>query len=326
MAGGSGGGQAYSSARGSHFNFTDEEVDDYLFVMGVDSKDGPDNPLYDPRVALPLDDGIFAAINDEGVLDPIEVTPRWIDDKGNIVADGSTGATKRPFVVDGKTRVMHLRAVNKARRKAGEEPHGLSATNSNLTDDEIIKRRIMRNAARRELDLVTKVSECYRIHSNSGKSSPNMGTDELAVMFACSVSTIENWLALARAKAKVRNAAFDGTIPPTAGYRIAKLPLDEQEDALQELLDQTKGGRGSARAAQQIKTARRGGGGGKNAAPNGSADRPSMKDIKKILDAAEAEDAVKSCLQQTDGWDLLRWIHGDITNAKLPKPIKDVLK
>ena len=124
---------------------------------------------------------------------------------------------------------------------------------------------------------------------------------------------------------KVRTAVEDGTIPPTAGYRLAKLPPDEQEDALQELLDQTGGARGTARAAQGVKQSRSGANGSAQAAAPANK-RPGAKEIGKIRAAADADDAVMAVLQGCDGYDLCRWLLGEVTERVLPKALRDSLK
>jgi hypothetical protein len=303
-----GGGQAYASARASHFRFTPEEVVKYIVVLGVDTplKDWEDHVLYDPIVQEPLDDGILSSIDTVGVLDPIEVTPMEIDGE------------RRPVVVDGRGRVMHLRRVNELRIQRGDAPYSLDATNSTLNEDEMWLHKITRNSARRERSLMTKISEAAHV-IKGGKSK-----DDAAIAFAVSVSTIENWLALAKAKKKIRDAVSKGVIPPTAGYRLAKLPPDEQEDALEELLTQTGGKRGTARAAQGVKS-RRKGNGGAAAAGSSPHTRPRPATIKKLIVAADKDDGVRAIVDGA-GYDLCRWITGEVTDRVLPKALRDAMK
>jgi ParB-like chromosome segregation protein Spo0J len=301
------GGQAYSARRVSHFRMTPQEVDDLIYIAGIDGPEDGSDVLWDPSIEFSFDDDMLNSIDEYGVLEPPLVTPRVINGE------------KRAVVVDGRDRVRHLRQVNESRLARGEQPHELDVINHSGSEDELLELRIAANT-RRERSIMYFVYEAARLHKEMGKSR-----DELAKMYGKSESTIDNWVALAGAKKKVRDAVDKGVIPPTAGYRLGKLPADEQEDALQELMDQTGGARGTARAAKGVSQARKGGANG-SAAATPANKRPGAKELGKLRAAADADDAVMATLQGCDGYDLMRWLLGEVTERVLPKPLRDALK
>lgn len=304
--GGGGGGQVYTASRVSHFRLTSDEINDLLYIAGIDGPEDGNDVLWDPSVEFGYDDDLLSSIDNYGVLKPVLVTPRVINGE------------KRAVVVDGRDRSRHLRRVNEIRVARGDDPHKLDVINTSGSEEELLELRIAANV-KRERSPMYFVYEANRLHRDLGKPR-----DEVAKMYGKSESTIDNWIALANAKKKVRDAVENGTIPPTAGYRLAKLPADEQEDALKELLDQTGGARGTARAAQGVKQARSNGSAGAAAAPANK--RPGAKEIGKIRAAADADDAVMAVLQGCDGYDLCRWLLGEVTERVLPKPLRDALK
>ncbi len=296
-------GQAYEAKRVSHFRFSPDEINDLLYIEGVDGKVDEDDALHDPSVNLPIDDDLLANIDAFGVIEAVKVTPR--DVKGE----------RRAVVVDGRDRSRHLRKVNEMRIARGDDPYWLDVVNVSGDEKELEDLRIAANT-RRPRPPMYRVNEVARLKK---KGRPNT---ELAVNFGVSVSTVENMLALHEAKAKVRHAVERDTIPITAGYRLAKLPLDEQEDGLAELLASTGGARGSARAAQGVKT-RRGAGGGGGAAASHPRPKPSI--LSKLRQAADKDDDVMAILDGC-GYNVLRWMIGEVTDRVLPKAIRDVLK
>jgi ParB family chromosome partitioning protein len=300
-------GQVYAASRVSHFRLNADEINELLYIAGIDGPEDGSDVLWDPSVEFGYDDDLLSSIDSFGVLKPVLVTPRVVNGE------------KRAVVVDGRDRARHLRRVNEIRVSRGDDPHKLDVINTSGSEDELLELRIAANV-KRDRSPMYFIYEANRLCRDHGKSR-----DEVAKMNGKSVSTIDNWVALANAKKKVRAAVEDGTIPPTAGYRLAKLPMDEQEDALQELLDQTGGARGTARAAQGVKQSRSGSNGSAQAAAPANK-RPGAKEIGKIRAAADADDAVMAVLQGCDGYDLCRWLLGEVTERVLPKALRDSLK
>jgi ParB family chromosome partitioning protein len=78
---------------------------DNLIIIGLDTDDGPEHPLYDERVKLPLDESTVLNIMAIGVKEPVLVRK----------TDGN------PEVVDGRRRTMHAREANRRLRELGEK-------------------------------------------------------------------------------------------------------------------------------------------------------------------------------------------------------------
>jgi ParB family chromosome partitioning protein len=201
---------------GELFAFPPDGPDGYV-IVGLDTKDGPEHHLYDPRIHDPVPDFLVASIRHYGVKKPVL-----------FVRDG-----ERVLVVDGRMRIRAARIARDQQKAAGEvelvvrglpergDParlFGVSrTTNLHIADGPL------RNAenAQRMLDM--------------GK-----GHDEVAMTFGVTEHTLRReWLPLIGASKEVRQAvergAKNGGVGPTVAAKIAKLPLAEQPKALAEL-------------------------------------------------------------------------------------------
>src|SRR5262249_40534323 len=81
---------------------------DKLVIIGLDTKDGPEHPLYDERIKLAIPEEFILQIMHHGVKTPI-----------NVVKDPETG---KVLVKAGRQRVKAAREANKRLRKEGAEP------------------------------------------------------------------------------------------------------------------------------------------------------------------------------------------------------------
>src|SRR5210317_1175692 len=76
-----------------------------LTIVGHDTDDGPEHPLYDERIKLPLEQSMIANFRALGVKNPIRV---------HKTSDGKL------IVVDGRRRVLHAREANRQLAREGE--------------------------------------------------------------------------------------------------------------------------------------------------------------------------------------------------------------
>lgn len=197
--------------RRSYFVFDPAEV----IIIGLDTKDGPEHPLFDGESnahAAEKDAANIANVRTFGVLEPI-----LFERDGN-----------RILVVDGRTRVRWARAAAKLQKSAGEEVlvvpglpkrgdgamlYGISrAANTHRPDDTPLQNA--RNA-QRLMDM--------------GRSEP-----EVAVAFGVTPQTMKQWLALLQLDPKVQRAVERG-MAVGAAAPLAKLPKAEQVAKLAEL-------------------------------------------------------------------------------------------
>jgi ParB family chromosome partitioning protein len=191
--------------RGTHFFVQPEDIT----IIGLDTKDGPEHPLYDERMNRVLDDHEVANTIHYGVLKPVLAKK-----------DG-----ERIILIDGRSRVRRARAANKILAKRGEEliavpviikkgddaqVLGISrAANIHTADDPMTQAR----AASRLLDL--------------GRSQ-----SDVAVTFGVSEATVRNWLALLDLAPEITAQVSSGALPAHAALQLAQLPKAEQAKTL----------------------------------------------------------------------------------------------
>lgn len=208
---------------------------DDLIVIGLDTKDGEGHPLYDATIHEPLDPAFVANVDVNGVIVPIALVKH----------EG------RPAIVDGRTRTRAAREVNKRRRKSGQPLLKLTCVMTNGTDVKLRQKRIISNAIRKVVDVVT------RAHQAQELLDQGMTIEEVATTFTVTEQAIKSWLAVQGASRDVKRAVIAGQISAGAAAKIAKL---EGASAQKEALDKTlaAGGRNSTKAAKRAVAAKTG--------------------------------------------------------------------
>jgi ParB family chromosome partitioning protein len=203
-------GKQADGARRSYFMFDPDEI----VIVGVDTKDGPEHPLYDERIKLPLDEGMVRNIQTYGVITPIA-----------FVRDGETVLT-----VDGRRRVLHAREAKKRQLAAGEEPVKVPALPKRGEDAYLFGISRASNAMR--------VNDGPLTNARNAQRMLDMGSSEaeIAVAFGVKVSTVKDWLTLLDLATPVKNAVAKGTLSASAASGLAKLSKEEQAAHLEELL------------------------------------------------------------------------------------------
>jgi hypothetical protein len=172
-----------------------------LTIVGLDTPDGAEHPLYDDRVALPLDPIFVAGIRKFGILQAVKVRK-----------DGD-----RLLVVAGRQRVRAARAFTDVRvpvmLERGDDAHvqdaGIAENEHRVNDTHEVK--------------VAKLQRYLR----SGRTE-----HEAAIAFKVTPETVRNWLTFAEAAPEVKAAVAAGEMSATEATRIARKPRAEQKAAL----------------------------------------------------------------------------------------------
>lgn len=203
--------QALPGKRGNHFYMEPEDV----CVVGHDTTDGPEHPLYDERVKHPLDEGMVANIMYQGVIEPVIVRK-----------DGDV-----PEVVAGRRRVLHAREANRRLREQGAATISIPVIARKGTDAAMAGVMISENEIRRDDGPLAKARKAAWLE--------DQGRDpqEIAVLFGVTVQAVKGWLALRECDDVVLQAVEDGLLPATAAVQLAKLPRKAQREAWRELAD-----------------------------------------------------------------------------------------
>lgn len=204
--------QAVDAPRRNYFMMDPNE----LIVVGHDTKDGPENALFDPRVKLPMDESLVRNIQVYGVLEPILA-----------VKDG-----EKTMVVAGRRRVLHAREAAKRQEKAGEVVLKVPVIFKRGEDQYLFGVARTENAGR--------VADGPMTNARNAQRMLDMGAseDEIAIAFQVKKQTVKDWLVLLGLAPKVKTAVEKGTLSASAAASLGKLPKEEQEKHLDELLAQ----------------------------------------------------------------------------------------
>lgn len=210
-----------------------------LVIIGHDTKDGPEHPLFDERANLPLSEEMVNNIMFQGVLETVLVRKN-----GDAVE-----------VVAGRQRVKNAREANKRLKKQGSTEIRVPVMVRKGDDSALLGVSISENEVRRDDTPSIKAEKLTR-YLATGRSE-----QEAAVTFGVSVQTIKNWSKMADLDVKVRNAVDAGKIPASAAWNLAGLSREDQRAELDKLLVNGKATvKGTQRAVKNNKKKRRGGG------------------------------------------------------------------
>jgi ParB family chromosome partitioning protein len=256
-----------------------------ITIIGLDTKDGPEHPLYDERINLPLDEGMIKQIMRRGIKTPVVVTK-----------DPESGAV---LLKAGRQRVRNAREANKRLRKAGEEPIWVPATTERGFSDEasLMETMMIENSFRQDDTPVVRAKKIQR-YLERGRSE-----EQAAELLGLSVATIKNLLGLLEAPAAVRNAVDNGKITATEGYQLAKLQPEEAKTKLAVL---------TANGAALTKKGRRKRGEGKKSKKILSRDGKvarSKQELKEMLKIVETHDSMKEA-HRMGALPFLKWALG----------------
>lgn len=186
---------------------------DELVIVGLDTDDGEDHPLWDERITLPIDEALVRSVMVIGVKVPVLV--RQEDSKW--------------LVVDGRQRV-------RAARRAAEvetSPFGIKVPIVVQQGDDRAMSTLMvtTNELRQEDGVLTKARKAVRLLGKLGD------LEEVALSFGRTPVTISNWLKLAKAHPDIHAAIEAGKISAAAGVELAKMESrDEQKEKLDKML------------------------------------------------------------------------------------------
>lgn len=203
-------GQAVQAPRGTIFKMRPGE----LTIIGVDTDDGPEHPLYDPRIKLPLDEALVKNIMVNGVIEVIKATKEG----------------DRLLVWDGRRRDLHAREAERRLIEQGlatELRVGVLVsqdTQANLFDKGLSANRF-------------RVDDGILSSARSAQKSIDLGgtVESVSVKMGVSDQTVRNWLGLLGLQVKVLAAVEQGRIGATVAMTMIGLSPEEQLKQLAEL-------------------------------------------------------------------------------------------
>jgi ParB family chromosome partitioning protein len=212
---------------------------DQLTIIGVDTDDGEEHALYDPRVKHKIPNSMIQNIETMGVIETISVTK----------------SGDQAVVVDGRRRVLAARKANERLKARGEEPLLVPALVKRGDEASLMGVLVSGNEHRLDDDPISRAEKAQRL-KDRGRNNVQIG-----VYFGVTGTTIGNWLKVLDCISQVKNAVRAGKISMSAAIELADLSPEEQKAALEKMLED---GDTSVNAA---KNQAGGGEGGTSAAP-----------------------------------------------------------
>lgn len=176
----------------------------------------PKNPLYDPRINLPLDEGLVRNIMFQGVIEPVVIVKQ----------------NDKPVVVDGRQRVRCALEANKRLKEQGKEPVRVVAVVRRGTETDLFGVSISANENRQDDTPMGRAQKCARFLA-MGRSE-----EEAAVTFGVSNTCIKQWMKMLETTPAVRKAVEAGKLSASAAAQLANLDADEQDSALASALEE----------------------------------------------------------------------------------------
>lgn len=207
------GGQAFEAKRSSVFLFDP----DVLVIIGLDTDDGPEHPLYDERVTRKgyVSPSMVKNIEVMGVIETITV-----------MKEGD-----KAIVVNGRRRALATRVLNKELRARGEEIVLVPAMLRKGDEASLMGVLISGNEHRMDDDPITRAEKAQRL-KDRGRNNTQIGE-----YFGVSGTAIGNWLKVLDCVSVVKNAVRAGKISMSAAIELSNLSPDEQKAALAKMLE-----------------------------------------------------------------------------------------
>lgn len=198
-------------------------------IIGLDTKDGPEHPLYQDRIHLPITPEFVANIDTFGV-------------KQNVLLWRQEG---KLIVVFGRQRTRAARVVNEDRIAKGMAPLKIPYIVARGDIKDMVSYMTLENEAR--------VDDTPKVKGMQAQRMLDMGfsVEEIATRYACSPQTINNYLKLLEATPEIQAAVESGTISATKGVAASRLPKEEQVT----IAKAGKGPRKNSKLTRKIKKA-----------------------------------------------------------------------
>lgn len=202
-----------------------------IVIIGLDTNDGPEHPLYDERIELPLQESFVANIKKVGILQKPLCTP--------VKLDGKT----KPAVVDGRQRVRAARQANIELAAAGEPLQKIVISSQRGNDEHLAGKSLSANTFRQDDSQSVKARKVQRLLDRG------MSNAETAEYLGVTTQSIANWTKILELASPVLKAVDNGQITASAASKLHDLNRDEQVEKLKELLASSNGKRPTGKKA-----------------------------------------------------------------------------
>lgn len=192
-----------------------------LIIVGLDTSDGQEHPLWDARITTPISREMVNNIIHMGVKQPVSVRQ-----------DGD-----KFYVVDGRQRVRNARVAADEMEARGDVRVQVPIWMDHGSDEHLAQAVVVYNEFRHDdspLDRALRASRLFNILRSH---------DKVALQFGVSTPTIRTWLSVAEAHPSLHTAIREGKISFSVGSAISNHDRPEQMALLEkELTSQTRSG------------------------------------------------------------------------------------
>jgi ParB family chromosome partitioning protein len=194
---------------------------DDLIIIGIDTNDGPEHPLYDVTFRHEIHEGMVLSILDIGVKEPVIVKK-----------DG-----ERVLVVDGRRRVINAREAKRRAAKRGEPGTiRVPVVLEKGSDEQMERVSATLNYIRLDDTTLDKAERVARMLRRNGGDYA-----EVAIAIGATEKTVRTYEQLVNLPSKVKKAVSSGQISPTAAVKLSDLPKDKMEETLDGLIAKSGG-------------------------------------------------------------------------------------
>lgn len=213
-------------------------------IVGRDTDDGPEHPLYDPKRAnRQPDPARVKNIRVYGVQNAVKLR------KNGKLTEGPYKGEDVLEVVDGRGRTIDCRVANEEAAAAGEDPPLLKVELSRGDEDTQVGVMISLNELRLDDTPLNRARKAVRLLGNGWT------LEGVAEVFGVSTQAVRNWQHLVELSKKVQAAVDEGKIAAHAALKLKDLSHKEQDAKLKELLAMTptRGNRPTVRDVEDKK-------------------------------------------------------------------------
>lgn len=208
-----------------------------LIIIGLDTKDGEEHPLWNERINIALEESKIFRLMEEG-----EIT------QTAKVSKRAPGYLGKKVIVDGATKTRRAREVNKRLGLKPTDDDYIRIPCVYVTDDAegLSSSMLTENAFAVVTPTIMKAREALRLmklYMGTKGMTKNEAIKEIAKKAFVTTQAVNQWLDVFACISEVQKAFFDGVLPASVARRFKTLEPKEQREQLKAALESAKVGK-----------------------------------------------------------------------------------
>lgn len=213
-----------------------------VLITGIDIAAGPTNPLWDPRILMPLDQNIIDTMCEIGVRDPVEVKKIVYPKGTEIIGPASEvyGSVLKqdseiPTMIDGHRRGLHARAATlKMRKQTGDKKFAVALTAKTPEKGDVNSMLVIKRVKNSHREESTPIIKAYEAKQLLDVLKDHEAT---ARYMRVTVPHLKEILKLIDTSPALYKALLEGKLPASSGTQLASLPKTRQDEVTKIVLD-----------------------------------------------------------------------------------------